>query len=102
MTNEAKWNDTVEPLVRLSPLAAELHVAMQQGVTCFYMPYMGRFNQTPYYFRSDTHKRCTKQAEALLKAGLVEKYNKDWRGHALRVKPNDKVEFSERNEASER
>lgn len=73
---------------KLSALTTELYTAMRTGVICYYMPYMGRFNQTPYYFRSDTHKRCTKQAETLLRAGLVEKYNKDWRGHTLRVKPN--------------
>ena len=88
MTTPARAPGTVPALVRLSLLATELHAAMQHGVTCFYMPYMGRFNQTPYYIRSDTHKRCTKQAEALLKAGLVETYNHDWRGHSLRVTPN--------------
>jgi mevalonate pyrophosphate decarboxylase len=69
----------------MSLLTKELYAAMQHGVTCFYMPCAGRFNETAYYFRSDTHKRCTKQAKALIKAGLVEKYDEDWRGHSLRV-----------------
>lgn len=73
---------------RISVLAKELYVAMQNGVTCFYMPCAGRFNPTAYYFRSDTYERCTKQVKALIKAGLVEKCDEDWRGHSLRVKAN--------------
>lgn len=61
---------------------------MSAGVTLHYMPYSGRFNPNAYYFRDDTMKRCTAAAEALLKRGLVEKYDQDWRGHRLRVKAN--------------
>lgn len=79
-------DSTMSAIPRMSVLTKELYASMQNGVTCFYMPYAGRFNQTAYYFRSDTHKRCTKQVKALIKAGLVEKYDEDWRGHSLRVK----------------
>jgi hypothetical protein len=76
--------------IKLSPATRELYEAMQNGVRCFYMPCIrvrpGCFNQTSYYFRSDTYKRCTKQAEALLKVGLVEKCNTDLCTHSLRVK----------------
>ena len=78
-------------LLGLSSLAQELYAAMQKGVVCHYMPYMGRFNPNAYYFRTDSHKRCTKQAESLLKAGLVEKRDEDWRGHVLTVKPNSAI-----------
>lgn len=75
-------------MTKLSPLAQELYAAMQNGAECIYMPYMGRFRPVPYYFRTDTHKRCTAQAKSLLKAGLVEKFkerldNRHW----LRAKP---------------
>lgn len=69
--------------VKLSKTQSELLEAMKGGVTCRYMPYAGRFNPTSYYFRSDTMKRCTAPAKALLEKGLVEVKNKDWRGHSL-------------------
>lgn len=59
---------------------------MLKGAICYYQPYMGRFNPSAYYFRNDTMKRCTAAAEALVKRGLVERFNEDWRGHRLRAK----------------
>ena len=90
MTNESKRNeDAGEPLVRLSPSARELLAAMRGGVTCAYMRYMGRFNPTPYYYRSDTHKRCTKQVRTLLESGMIERFDQDTCGaHRVRVTPN--------------
>ena len=64
--------------MKLSKSQAELLEAMQNGVKCYYMRYMGRFNPTAYYFRSDTMKRCTATAKALLEKGLVEvRYRKN-------------------------
>lgn len=71
---------------RLSRTQQDLFEAMKSGVYCKYMPYQGRFNPTAYYYRSDTMKRCTAAAEALLKKGLVEVKDKDWRGHKLVLK----------------
>lgn len=71
--------------MKISKTQQELLGAMQKGVVCFYMPYAGRFNPNPYYFRSDTRKRCTAAAEALLKRKLVERYNEKWNGHQLRA-----------------
>lgn len=65
----------------MTNLQQELYNAMKNGVV---VHYMAGLNQ--YFFRSDTMKHCTKQARALLKAGLVEEYKKDWRGSKLRVK----------------
>jgi len=59
--------------MKLSKTQSELLDAMSKGVTCVYMRYMGRFNPTPYYFRSDNMKRCTAAATSLLEKGLVEK-----------------------------
>ena len=58
--------------MKLSKSQAELLEAMQNGVKCYYMRYMGRFNPTAYYFRSDTMKRCTATAKALFDKGLLE------------------------------
>lgn len=74
----------------LSKTQRELYVAMKAGAICHHMPYRGRFNPNAYYFRSDTMKRCTAAAEALLRRGLVERYDEDWRGHKLRVSANTK------------
>ena len=58
--------------MKLSKSQAELLAAMETGVVCYYMRYMGRFNPTAYYFRSDTLKRCTATAKALFDKGLLE------------------------------
>lgn len=73
--------------MKLSKTQAELLEAMRGGVRCRYMPYMGNYNPSSYYFRSDTMKRCTAAANALLKKGLVTMVNKDWRGHTLIAVP---------------
>lgn len=63
---------------------SELLEAMKAGVVVHYMRYMGRYCPVPYYFRSDTNGRCTKQAEALLKRGLVTRVNHgNWGEHKL-------------------
>ena len=71
---------------KLSRTQQELLEAMRGGVVCHYMPYSGRFNPTAYFYRSDNLKRCTAAAEALLKKGLVDEYDKSWRGSSLRIK----------------
>ena len=78
--------------IKLSKGQQELYSAMLSGVTCSYMPYMGWFNPSSYYYRSDTHKRCTATATALLKKGLVEIFDRDPRlGHSLRaITPNQR------------
>ncbi len=70
--------------MKLPKTQQELLDAMQSGVVVHYMPYMGRFRPNAYYYRRDTHKRCTAAAEALLEKGLVEIFDMDWRGHSLR------------------
>jgi hypothetical protein len=72
--------------VKLPKSQQDLLSAMEGGVTCFYMRYMGRFNPTPYYFRSDTNRRCTAAALALLGKGLVEKFDVLVGDHKLRIK----------------
>jgi hypothetical protein len=52
---------------------AELLDALRSGVVLHYMPYMGTFNSTAYYFREDNHKRVTAAASALLKKGLAKR-----------------------------
>ncbi len=76
--------------MKLPKTQHELYEAMKTGVTCFYMPYMGSFRPDAYYFRTDTHKRCTAAAEHLLKRGLVERYEEEGlRGHRLRAVPTE-------------
>jgi len=73
--------------VKLSKTQQALLDAMAGGVTLTYMCYMGSFNPVPYYFRSDTHQRCTAAATALLSKGLVEKFDVMRFGdHRLRIK----------------
>jgi hypothetical protein len=73
----------VQPLPKTQ---ADLLNALQNGVVLHYMPYMGTFNPSAYYFRDDNHQRCTAAAEALLRKGLAEKYDETWRGHRVRAK----------------
>ena len=72
--------------MKLSKTQQELFDAMKAGVVVHYMPYMGTFNPTAYYFRNDTNKRCTAAAKALLDHRIVEIYERDAAGHKLRAK----------------
>lgn len=76
--------------MKLSKTQLELLEAMKKGVKCLYMPYMGTFNPNAYYFRNDTMRRCTAPAKALLEKGLVVVTDKDWRGHVLVAKEEEK------------
>jgi hypothetical protein len=70
---------------KLTDRQAELLEAMRSGTRVYYMPYAGRFNPRPYYWRADTYRRCTQEAKALLNRGLVVKCNETWRGHQLKA-----------------
>lgn len=76
----------------LSKTQQELYDAMCNGVVCRFMPYMGRFNPAPYYFRNDTMKRCTAAVRGLIKRGMVERFDMDKFGgrHKVRVKGETK------------
>ena len=56
----------------------DLLVAMRNGANLHYMPFTRGYDA--YYFRTDTHRPCTKQALGLLDRGLVRnpdpKYNR--------------------------
>lgn len=54
-----------------------LRLMQQPEAIVYYMEYMGRFNPNPYYFINAGLKKCTKQIEALLKAGLAEQYDEN-------------------------
>lgn len=56
---------------KLSPLAIDLLLAMQRDVRLHYMTYNRSYDA--HYFRVDTMKPCTKQAKALIRAGLVQR-----------------------------
>jgi hypothetical protein len=88
MTEDAEMKKNANDLSKrgsseLSKTQAELLEAMKNGVACWFMPYMGSFRPTAYYYRDDTGRRCTAPARALLEKGLVEIHAKDWRGHKL-------------------
>jgi hypothetical protein len=72
-------------VIKLSKTQQELYDAMKSGVVVHYMPYAGRFNQTAYYFRTDTMKRCTAAAEALREKGLAQQTG-GWRDETLTLK----------------
>lgn len=63
-------------MAKLSNTQQELLDAMQAGVTVHYMPYAGNWNPKAYFFRSDTMKRCTAAAEALIDKGYATKEGK--------------------------
>lgn len=64
----------VERMVRPLPKTQQdLLDAMRAGVRVVYMPYAGWFNPTAYFFRSDTHKRVTAAANALIEKGLAKR-----------------------------
>jgi hypothetical protein len=54
---------------KLTPAMRELLDAMRAGVRLRYMPWGRAYDA--HYYRSDTMKPCTKQAEALIARGLV-------------------------------
>jgi len=78
---------------KLSKTQQELLDAMKAGVTVGYMPYAGRLNPNAYYWRQDNFTRVTTAANALLEKGLVEAFNKSWRGHQLRIKSGAEVKL---------
>jgi t-SNARE complex subunit (syntaxin) len=43
-----------------------------------------------YYFRTDTMKRCTKQAQALICKGFLVEQSRDWRGAKYKFQENSK------------
>lgn len=49
----------------------------QKGVVAHYMPYRGRFNPTPYWFLTSTHRRATREVERLSQLGFVDQEHKD-------------------------
>lgn len=54
---------------KLTPAMVDLLLAMRNGVRLHYMGFT-RWSDA-YYFRTDTHKACTKQAQGLLDRGLI-------------------------------
>lgn len=55
-------------MTKLSKAQAELLAAIEAGVVCYYAHPVRRGN---YWYRTDTHKTCTRTAEALIARGLV-------------------------------
>lgn len=75
--------------MKLSRYQRELLDAMHAGVRVHYIRRKTMLNATAYYFRSDTMKRCTRAALALLAWGVVEKIDGAPEcGHQLR--PRDR------------
>lgn len=70
----------------LSPTQADLLKAIRRGVKVHYMEYLGRHNPNPYYFRNDTHKRCTAAVDALVAKGFLEIYDQNYGKHKVRLK----------------
>jgi predicted nuclease with RNAse H fold len=58
---------------KLTDRQAELLAAMRSGVRVYYTH--------PFYWRGDTHRKCTPEAKALLGLGLVEKFTDSSLGH---------------------
>ena len=58
-----------EPTAKMIEVLREL---AKPDVIADYMPYMGRFNQSAYYYLSSNWKRCTAQIASLKKRGLAE------------------------------
>lgn len=50
----------------------------KNGCEAHYMPYMGSFRPSAYWFLSSNHKRCTKQIEKLIKLGFVNRIQRSW------------------------
>jgi hypothetical protein len=69
---------------KLTDRQAELLAAIRGGVVVDYVQFP-HFDPTPFYWRADTYKKCTREATALLKRGLVKKCNESGRGHELKA-----------------
>jgi len=61
---------------KLTKPQAELLQAMKGGTVV----YLIGARVSSYFFRNDTFKHCTKQAQGLIDRGLIEAYDVDWKG----------------------
>jgi hypothetical protein len=68
--------------VKLTKRQQEVYDAMKGGAIARYMPYMGRFGG-PYWHID--HKKVTAQVQALIKRGLVETFDGDFRGQGMKA-----------------
>jgi hypothetical protein len=64
--------------MKITTKQASLLEAMKGGVVVRLMIHPG------YCFRSDDFTRCTAQVNGLLRRGLIEEYDRDWRGAKYR------------------
>lgn len=71
-------------IIKLSPTQQELHDAMKIGVLVYYRKF--GIGTGPYYFRSDTYRHCTAPARALLRLGLIERFDRKFERPAFRLK----------------
>jgi len=70
--------------VKLSNKMAEtLTELAKPGAKAHYMPYMGSFNEHPYWFLSGNMRRCSSQIVGLLKRGLVRRVRDGIHVHAV-------------------
>jgi hypothetical protein len=66
------------------------------GARAIYMPYMGRFNENPYYFVTTTMKLCTKQIEGLASRGFLDRVDKDnFGGHYCCINAKGLIEMEQ-------
>ena len=56
--------------IKLTARQLDLLLAMAGGVRVHYQRYMGSFCPNAYYFRTDTRRKCTREAVALFNLGL--------------------------------
>lgn len=61
-----------------------------KGAVAHYMPYMGRFNENPYWFLSTTMNRATREINALKERGFIDVTAKDRFGNQTIATINDK------------
>ena len=62
-----------------TPAQRELLEAMRRDVVVHFVSGLDA-----HYFRNDSMKPCTKQAQGLEDRGLVTRYDQDWTGYKLR------------------
>jgi len=58
-------------MAKLSKNQQDLLDAMKNGEAILFVPYMGRFNPTDYYYRSSDGVRVTAAAKALIQKGYA-------------------------------
>lgn len=68
------------------------------GNAAHYMPYMGRFNQSAYWYIESTRGKFTRQIEKFISLGYARKHDVTWSGAKATITPAGRAALAELDE----